>query len=452
MKGKKEKAKKDSLGLGLFLAGCVFLFEPFFSVYDILPDIIGTLLICMGLRKLAFFEKKLMESAARFKVYIWVCIARIAVEILASIKDSIFDSTMLLTFAFVFGVLDCILLIPAFLTFFEGMEYVYVRGDGSDLGDERDTQNKNIHVLAVVFVIVRAAAPVLPMFSVLGAQSSTSFETLHTLLTVMCALISLVLGAAWLAGMKKYLAFYRVDAAFTENILARYESEILPDTYLWNKIYSSRFSSKTCGAILLLFGVPFSSYMQSRSAYYILPEFLFGIIILWALFDFRAYINEKKAVRLCVAYTVAAAAFYGASMLYASQVGGLYQPQTREGFAAYFIPCAALRLISCVLFVLVCHEKYKAFRDFTGASVGLRGKAKTDTRKDYDSAIKRNLQKHGKGLFVLEAIFALVSAAAYIASPWLELAWVAQFVLCIALLTVNYIVTHMLAAETEMAI
>ena len=53
---------------------------------------------------------------------------------------------------------------------------------------------------------------------------------------------------------------------------------------------------------------------------------------------------------------------------------------------------------------------------------------------------------------MLETIFALVSAAAYIASPWLELAWVAQFVLCIVLLTVNYIVTHMLAAETEMAI
>ena len=452
MKGKKKKTKNASLGLELFLFGCVFLFEPFLGVYDILPDIIGALLICAGLRKLAFFEKKLMESAARFKVYIWVCIARIAVEILASMKDSVFDSTMLLTFAFVFGVLDCILLIPAFLAFFEGMEYVYVRGDGSNLGDERDTQNKNIHVLAVVFVIVRAAAPVLPMFSVLGVQSATSFETLHTLLTVMCALISLVLGAAWLAGMKKYLAFYRSDTAFTENILSRYEKDILPDTYLWNKIYSSRFSSKTCGAILLLFGVPFSTYMQSRSAYYILPEFLFGVIILWALFDFRSYINEKRAVRLCVAYTVAAAAFYGASMLYASQVGGLYQPQTREGFAAYFIPCAALRLISCVLFALVCHEKYRAFRDFTGASVGLRGKAKTDTRKDYDSAIKRNLQKHGKGLFVLEAMFALVSAAAYIASPWLELAWVAQFVLCIVLLTVNYIVTHMLAAETEMAI
>ena len=177
MKGKKKKTKNASLGLELFLFGCVFLFEPFLGVYDILPDIIGALLICAGLRKLAFFEKKLMESAARFKVYIWVCIARIAVEILASMKDSIFDSTMLLTFAFVFGVLDCILLIPAFLAFFEGMEYVYVRGDGSNLGDERDTQNKNIHVLAVVFVIVRAAAPVLPMFSVLGVQSATSFET-----------------------------------------------------------------------------------------------------------------------------------------------------------------------------------------------------------------------------------------------------------------------------------
>ena len=45
MKGKKKKTKNASLGLELFLFGCVFLFEPFLGVYDILPDIIGALLI-----------------------------------------------------------------------------------------------------------------------------------------------------------------------------------------------------------------------------------------------------------------------------------------------------------------------------------------------------------------------------------------------------------------------
>ena len=452
MKSKVKERKKSSLGTSLIFAGCIFLFEPFLSVYDMLPDLIGVILIAAGMRKLSFFEKKLWESASRFKMYIWVCIARIVVEVLASMKDSIFDSTMMLTFAFVFGVLDCIVLIPAFLAFYEGMEYVYVRGDGSDLGDESEAQSKNIHVLAVVFILVRAAAPVLPMFGVLGAQASTSFEALHTILTVMCALISLVIGASWLAGMKKYLALYSGDAAFTENILSRYEKEILPDTYLWNKINASRFSSKTCGALLLFFGIPFAAYLQSRSAYYILPEFLFGPIILWALFDFRRYINERRTVRLCIAYTVIAAAFYAASFIYAANVGGLYRPYLREGFAAFFIPCAVLRLSYYALFIAVCHEKYKAFRDFTADSVGLRGKAKTDTRRDYDSAIKRNLQKRGKGLFFLEVIFAAVSSAAYIASPWLELSWVAQFILCAALITVNYIVTHMLATETEMAI
>lgn len=452
MIGEKKKKERDDLGLKLFIAGCVFLFEPFLGVYDILPDIIGALLICAGLRKLAFFERKLMDSAARFKVYIWLCLARIAVEVIASMEDSIFDTTMLLTFAFVFGVIDCILLIPAFLAFFEGMEYVYVRGGGSVLAEEREAQNKNIHVLAVIFVIARAASPVLPMLSVLGAQTGFSFEALHTIFTIMCALISLVLGLAWLVGMKKYLAFFRADTVFVNNILEKYENEILPDTYLWNRIYAARFSSKTCGALLLLFGIPFSTYMQSRSAYYILPEFLFGIIILWALFDLRAHISEKKATYLCLAYTVTAAIFYGASMLYASRLGGLFQPYLRDGFAAFFVPCAALKLLSCTLFALVCGEKYKAFRDFTSCSVGLRGMAKTDTRRDYDSAIKRSLQKKGRQLFALELIFAAVSAAAYIASPWFELAWTAQFSLCIALLIVNYIVTHMLAVETEMAI
>lgn len=441
---KTEEKKKDTLGMGLIFLGCIFLCEPFFGVYDILPDIFGAFFIVLGLQKLSFFEKKLWESLSRFKTYIWICIARIGVEILALQKDSVFDSTMLLTFAFVFGVLDAIVLIPAFLSFYEGMEYVYVRGDGKENGGETEARRGSLHILAVIFIIVRAAAPVLPMLSVLSASPS-SFETLHRLLTVFCALIALIIGIAWLAGMKNYLFVYKNDGAFAERINARYVSEILPDSYLWNKIYAGRFCAKTCGVLFLMLGIPFS-------AKYILPEFLFGAVTLWALLDLRAYINKRRVISLCLTYTAVGAAFYVLSLVYAKRLGALYEPFSREGFAPLFFPCAALCVVMSIFFILICREKYKAFRDFTAASVGLRGMAKTDTRKNYDSAVKQSLQKSGARLFALEVIFALISDAAYVISPWVSISWVAQFVFCIILMIPNYITTHRLVCETEMAI
>ena len=41
-----------ALGLGLVLAGACFLFDPFVSIFDILPDFVGYLLIAAGLYRL----------------------------------------------------------------------------------------------------------------------------------------------------------------------------------------------------------------------------------------------------------------------------------------------------------------------------------------------------------------------------------------------------------------
>ena len=41
-----KKSRRDgALGLGCIVAGAVFLFDPFVGVFDLLPDIIGYLLI-----------------------------------------------------------------------------------------------------------------------------------------------------------------------------------------------------------------------------------------------------------------------------------------------------------------------------------------------------------------------------------------------------------------------
>ena len=51
------------LGISLFTAGAVCLFDPFISVLDLLPDALGYLLMLLGLYRLAVLDDRLMEAA-----------------------------------------------------------------------------------------------------------------------------------------------------------------------------------------------------------------------------------------------------------------------------------------------------------------------------------------------------------------------------------------------------
>ena len=113
------------MGLGFIIAGMIFLFNPFISIYDILPDIIGYAFIVYGLSKFADIELKVMEAKRRMTSALYVAAGRMVVMFASVFME--FDSTLILVFAFSFAALEMFFVLPAFNMFFEGMEYTCLR-------------------------------------------------------------------------------------------------------------------------------------------------------------------------------------------------------------------------------------------------------------------------------------------------------------------------------------
>ena len=105
------------------MAGCLFLFNPTVNLIDVLPDVIGYLLILKGLYKLADLNGKIKAARQKFKAAVWIASG----ELLVMLAASVLEATWYLVFSFVFCVLKLIYLIPAFVNLFEGISYLEMR-------------------------------------------------------------------------------------------------------------------------------------------------------------------------------------------------------------------------------------------------------------------------------------------------------------------------------------
>ncbi len=109
--------------IGYMIVGCIFLFNPFINIIDILPDFIGYLFIMRALAEISDLERNIRNARARFKAAMWVSLVKCAL-VFASM---IFDSTWYLILTFSFGILESMYLIPAFMDLFYGISYLEER-------------------------------------------------------------------------------------------------------------------------------------------------------------------------------------------------------------------------------------------------------------------------------------------------------------------------------------
>ena len=67
MEEEKMKLKENkSMGFGMVLAGFILLFNPMIHVIDLIPDVIGFLLIAVGLTKTSFFVSRIDDARRLF--------------------------------------------------------------------------------------------------------------------------------------------------------------------------------------------------------------------------------------------------------------------------------------------------------------------------------------------------------------------------------------------------
>lgn len=312
------------LGMGLIIAAFFFLFNPNIIIIDLLPDVIGYMLMCMGLSQLSLINPSFEEATAKFKKMIFVSLGKfVAFILLFSLFNERERPYGFLLFAFAFLVLDLIFLIPAVKELFEG--FIYLAGiHKSEIAYKkrrersRKTYIEKIYRLTVVFVIVKAALYTLPEFIVLVKDEYIDRSFLMymyeyiNVFRILSALIVLVLGIVWLLRTVRFFTKLSNESVFIGNLREVFIAKALPREGLFiKKAIKNALIWFSVGAILsldlhvsmTLDNITSSSITISKITLNILPDFLSAACFLIAAIILKNYIKmSKKLIRASSVY------------------------------------------------------------------------------------------------------------------------------------------------------
>lgn len=422
---RKPKVKKH-LGLGCIIASSFFLFNPDLAVIDLVPDFIGYMLINYGLTALADLNDHFDEAKRRFKLMIFVSLAKlVSVFMLFGLNDAYMRPYSMLLYPCVFGVVELVLLIPAFKHFFDGLTYLSSRNDGyaaflyrfpskhKRKKKKRRTPSKNItertYSFTVVFLFAKAFLSALPEFSVL--TSDMYDESSHTvdlydyigLLRAMAMITMGVIGIIWLIKFIRYLAAIMRDSEFLEKLRDAYRSKVLVREGLFVRrgLHFALFWMKIAAVLAIDFYINY---------YNIIPDVLFAAVGIFSVCLLRKYISKTK-----FAQAVAALSAYGCACVLASCVN-VYYNVVYETFETMFRVAEAydtytlMRLSTAfesILFVVAFVFVARALTDVIKRHCGY---VTHNTDKEFFDDQQTVLRKELQGSLKRTAVFAVLSA------------------------------------------
>ncbi len=239
-----EQTKRTKLGLGWLIPGAVMLANPVVAFYDILPDCIGYLLVCISLFRLADLNSSIADALKRFRTLIWISMGGLLMQyyiynVLA--KEPGLNPqeipTMVLLCSFVMAVPQIYFAVPAWRNLFKGFWELAERHGGQAVfhyGKRNSNLCERMRRASGTYVVLLALLPILPEFSVL-TTIEYEFEKLPFdwyqfiwlfRVTAIMALTALFL--VWVVRLIRFTLLFLRDAVMMESIEERYERDILP--------------------------------------------------------------------------------------------------------------------------------------------------------------------------------------------------------------------------------
>lgn len=433
-KGKKLKKK---LGLGLIAFACFFLFNPDLAVIDLLPDFIGYIFMSAGLSMLADINDYMFEARRRFRLMIYVGIAKsVSLFFMFGLTNSANLPYAFLLYPFVFGVIELILLIPAYNNLFEGFLYLGARNGGNspylyELPNKETRgllesqkydassmnrakhEEKNISErmlsITIFFVIAKMSLSVLPEFSVL---TSTSYDdvknTSHLydyigLLRFFAIGLALVIGTVWLVQMLRYIGAIKSDTKFIENLKENYRENVLSKFgFMTRRRINVGFVFLKLAAVLSL-----DLYLSYYNA---IPDVLFPIAAIAGLYIIKRYVAAENFKKSVAALTV-----YGAVSLFASAVNICYMRnyevfeeifRSEKAYDAYVLMCIST-MAEGIAFVFALIMLFKALGSVIENHCGYIGHS---SNAEFIENQQRELFKELKQPFKKITVFGILSA------------------------------------------
>ena len=300
------------LGISLFTAGAVCLFDPFISVVDVLPDALGYLFMLLGLYRLADMDDRLMEAAKGLRYLALIGVARLLSLFLAfGLVSPNEQPVFLLLILFTLGVLDCIVLIPMWKNFCGGILYLGSRNNATAMFDRRGmggrTRIYNVverySACSAVFFVLRELCAILPEVTVLThekggveAGEATQFYDFVGLYRLVGCGVSLVLGIAWLVMTVRLIRKLKGDTPFFAALTEKYNAEVLTR----RDLFAMRAVKASLGCLLMAAVCALDVYLDNVN---VLPDFLAALFLVLSVVFLRRYAGKNiPALVAAVAY------------------------------------------------------------------------------------------------------------------------------------------------------
>jgi len=435
--------ENKSMGFGMVLAGFILLFNPMIHVIDIIPDVIGFLLIAVGLRKTSFFVSRIDDARRMF----WKLVIIEGIKLpsflfipYGSMVPHQQGSTQVLL-TFVFALVELIAFIPAINYLFEGIAFAGTTYNGSlmyepkikkrliiepyeksgDCGKKTSslrlvTKKRKVElvtsakVTVIAFYIFRNIMTLIPelteleMYEFVGNVSTFSRPLTYykPVLYVLSFIAVIVFGIIYIKKISKLVNSLKKDRPFMEAIIEKYERDIVPKKTL--------FMSLDVKTSIILFafsvGTSFAFYLDGINVLVgcISAGFLIvAAVILGKYVKFAKFSIPFSAIRAALAiYNI-----FGEAR-YFSEYGDAFAVEFFEKAYDMYYPLAALKVVEAVFalasMLIFIFSIIRAVREHLPIC-GLQVENAQYSKKSRDAEIYSLI----KGKMILSAVFTVVN-------------------------------------------
>ncbi len=312
------------LRLTYFIYGAIFLFNPFVTVVDALPDFIGALLFTLALYKIRDLSDYLNSARTNFIRFFWVSLSRIPAFFIMFWVSHNFSAerSIMLVFTFCYAVAETLMLAICFNQLFNGLIYIGERNEGTAVFHTVKTVKingayefakvepkmrkgrkaprrpfsvsavKNLSIITFLFLRALSVLPELVYIAdngdILSATQKIAPIHFKGIFTVLAFIPALVLGIIWLIKFTKYMRGICADEVFCRNLLAAYNERMPADS----KVHDFRRFSRACVFAVAAVILALDFFIDDRNA---IPDILASLLLFSGVLYFNARVKRLPA-------------------------------------------------------------------------------------------------------------------------------------------------------------
>lgn len=406
---------KKNINLFAIGASFVFMFNPNVNIIDVLPDFIGYIMLCMALTPLGDMNEYISDALTSFKRMIFIDAGKILAYMwVFGLSVSKEYNSSLMLWSFVFGVLEIILLIPAYVNLFKGLTGLgYFHENTSILGSKRNGKRNytdKMRRFTLFFVIFKAAMSFLPELSDLTSTEyyeNSGMTNLYQYIGVMRLLVfipTLILGIVWFVKIILYFNRVRKDTEFCEAIERTYAERVLTK----KGIFVKRNVSVAIAVLITAAVLSFDFRIERVNLF---PDFISAVLI----FFFFMVIAKKTPINKCIGLVLSCVYFVLSAitavlefLFFKNHSYGAVLRDVEAMWAYRYMVIACV--VSAVAFVLVYLAVIKAFEKVIESHTGYVLSEKTanvEMQSRMAEATQNEIKKQLKIFSVATVVYAV---------------------------------------------